>query len=63
MTREREMKKESMYVLYDGDEVIGIGTARELAKQRGVTVNTIRRYATPSYHKRCVRIQAERVEL
>ena len=57
------MKKESMYVLYDGDEVIGIGTARELAKQRGVTVKTIRSYATPSYHKRRGRLQAERVEL
>ena len=57
------MKKEPMYVLYDGDEVIGIGTARELAKQRGVTVKTIRSYATPSYHKRRGRLQAERVEL
>lgn len=55
------MKKEPTYVLYDGDEVIGIGTAQELAKQRGVAVKTITYYASPNCRKRAGRYQAEKV--
>lgn len=55
------MKKEPTYVLYDGDEVIGIGTAQELAKQRGVSVKTIIYYASPDCHRKAGRLQAERV--
>ena len=40
------------YVLYKGEEVIGIGTAKELAKQHGINEQTVRFYATPSHMRR-----------
>ena len=55
------MSKEPIYVLYYGDEVVGIGTAHELAKQRNVATRTIRYYASNQCRKRGGRIQAERV--
>lgn len=55
------MTKEPIYVLYYGDEVVGIGTAHELAKQRNVATRTIRYYASNQCRKRGGRIQAERV--
>lgn len=45
------MAREPIYVLYQGDEVVDIGTARELAERRGVRPDTIRSYATKSYRK------------
>ena len=44
------MKKE--YALYKGDELLGIGTAEELARMRNVRVNTILYMRTPTYRKR-----------
>lgn len=40
------------YALYKGDEIIGIGTAKELAEKLGIKPETIRWYATPSQEKR-----------
>lgn len=40
------------YALYKGDEIIGIGTAKELAEKLGIKPETIRWYATPSQKKR-----------
>lgn len=40
------------YVLYQGDEVIDIGTAEELAKRRDVKPSTIYHYSTQAYRKR-----------
>lgn len=40
------------YVLYKGDEVLGVGTANELAKRFGVTPQTIANYATESHRLR-----------
>lgn len=46
------MRRKATYVLYRGDEVLDIGTADELAKRRGVTINTIYFYATDTYRDR-----------
>lgn len=38
--------------LYKGDELIGIGSAKELADLMGVSESSIRFYGSPSYQKR-----------
>ena len=40
------------YALYRGDDLLGIGTAVELAELIGVKEDTIKWYATPSARKR-----------
>ena len=40
------------YALYKGDELLGIGTVKELAQQFNVTPGTIRWYGFPTYQKR-----------
>ena len=37
------------YALYKGDELLSIGTTKELAELRGVAQNTILYYSYPSY--------------
>lgn len=52
-------------MLYLGDEVVDIGTARELAERRGVRPETIRFYSMESYKKRVTddsHVIAERVD-
>ncbi len=44
------MEKE--YALYRGDDMVDMGTITELAQRRGVKVNTIRYYGTPTYQSR-----------
>lgn len=39
------------YTLYKGDMIIAEGTVKEIAKQTGLAVNTIRFYASPTYEK------------
>lgn len=41
-----------MYALYKGDDLLGIGTLAEIAAERGVKVDTIYFYKSPSYRKR-----------
>ena len=59
------MTDTTTYVLYRGDEVLDVGTAREIAERRGVRPETIRFYCTASYRKRIRngdrRLVAERV--
>lgn len=43
---------EACYALYRGDQFIDIGTAKELAEKRGISVKSLRYKATPTYHKR-----------
>lgn len=54
------------YVLYQGDEVVDIGTADELAERRDVKPSTIYHYSTQAYRKRIKgqdnRLLAVRVE-
>lgn len=40
------------YAIWKGDECIAIGTAKELAKRFGVTVKTIRWWASPAAKRR-----------
>lgn len=44
------MEKE--YALYKGDELLGIGTLTELAKQRNVKEETIYYYSMPAYQRK-----------
>ncbi|WP_074389221.1 hypothetical protein [Streptococcus suis] len=43
---------EKEYALYKGDELLGMGTAHELADLLNVKVETIHFYSTPTYQKR-----------
>ena len=40
------------YVLYKGEEIVGIGTADELSRQLGLRPQTIRSYSSPSHMRR-----------
>ena len=40
------------YALYKGEELIAMGTKREIAEQLGVSVNSISHYGTPVYARR-----------
>lgn len=40
------------YALYKGDELLSVGTIKELAKQFNVGERTILFYMTPTYQKR-----------
>jgi hypothetical protein len=46
------MSREKFYALYKGDEVIAIGTLKELGKLLNVSPRTIFFYSTPTYRKR-----------
>lgn len=46
------MSREKFYALYKGDEIIAIGTLKELAKLLNVAPRTIYFYSTPTYRKR-----------
>jgi hypothetical protein len=40
------------YALYKGEDFLGIGTAEQLAERLGVTIKTIRWYASPACKRR-----------
>ena len=40
------------YALYKGEEIIAMGTKREIAEQLGVSASTIGYYGTPVYARR-----------
>ena len=40
------------YVLYKGEEVLGVGTADELSRRLGLHPQTIRSYSSPSHMRR-----------
>lgn len=44
--------KEKTFALYKGEEFIDIGTAKEIAKRRGVTPKFIKYLSTPTNLKR-----------
>jgi hypothetical protein len=46
------MSAEATFAMYRGDELIDVGTKKELAKRHGVKPSTIGFRATPSYRKR-----------
>lgn len=47
------------YALYDGDEFITIGTAKEIADELGVKETTIKRLRCPSVQKWSKKILVE----
>ena len=42
----------SLYAVWKGDELVAMGTAKELAKQLGVKVRTIYWYVSPAAKRR-----------
>lgn len=40
------------YALYKGEELLAMGTKREIAEQLGVSVSTVGYYRTPVYARR-----------
>ena len=46
------MTKEKIFALYKGDNLLGIGTAKELARERNVNPNFIRYLSTPANLRR-----------
>ena len=40
------------YALYKGEELLAMGTKREIAKQLGVSPSTVGDYGTPVYARR-----------
>lgn len=40
------------YALYKGEEILAIGTIKEIAEKMGVKKRTIKFYLTPTYRKR-----------
>ena len=49
------------YALYKGDEIIGTGTVKELAKMLGVKPSTIAYYRTPTYINRTSETKGRRL--
>lgn len=45
-------QKEKLYALYQGDTLLCIGTVEQLAKWQGVSVDTIKFYASPKGRSR-----------
>ncbi|MBY5022162.1 hypothetical protein K6V64_09635 [Streptococcus suis] len=52
---------EKEYALYKGDELLAMGTAKELASQFGVKVSTIHFYKSLAYIKRTSEKKARRL--
>ncbi|MFM0900601.1 hypothetical protein P7J55_10145 [Streptococcus suis] len=52
---------EKEYALYKGDELLAIGTAKELADKFGVKVSTIHFYKSPAYIKRTSDVRGRRL--
>lgn len=46
------MAYRQIYAAYRGEENVADGTAEELATKLGVKPKTVRKWATPSYHRR-----------
>lgn len=42
----------ALYALYKGDDLLDVGTAREIAERRGVKPSTIQFMATPAHKRR-----------
>lgn len=46
------MSKEHEFALYEGENIIDIGTAKELATKLGVKVDWIRHMSTPAHQRK-----------
>ena len=61
------MSREAVFALYRGDELLDVGTKRELAARHGVTREYIGYMSTPSHRKRIAghedtRVMAYRID-
>lgn len=54
-------RKPNVYALYKGDDLLGIGTKKELANQLGVKISTIQFYHTPAYQSRDKNVKNRRI--
>ena len=45
-------RKKNVYALYRGDEMLGMGTADELAEKLGIKRETVLWLSTPAAHRR-----------
>lgn len=48
-----------VYALYKGDDILSIGTKKELAKNLNVDIKTITYYVSSAYKDRCKNISPE----
>lgn len=53
---------EKLYALYRGDEIVAVGTAKQLAERQGVSPKTIRWYASETAAKRSLKMRAYEIE-
>ena len=44
--------RSALFALYKGDELLDVGTVREIAGRRGVKPGTIHYYAHPAYQRK-----------
>ena len=51
------------FALYKGDELLAMGTKREIAEKLGISVRSVPCYGTPSYAKRTSENARRLVEL
>lgn len=51
------------YALYKGDELLAMGTKREIAEQLGVSPSTVGYYGTPVYARRTTERGRKLVEI
>lgn len=51
------------YALYKGEEIVAMGTKREIAEQLGISVHAVTCYGTPSYARRTSENARRLVEL
>lgn len=51
-TKRRHVYQDDIFAIYQGDEVVFIGTRNECAKELDVARTTITYYASPSHHAR-----------
>ena len=57
------MNKEKTYALYKGEELLAMGTKKELAELLNIKVETISFYGTPAYKKRTNGAKSRRLVL
>ena len=55
------MVRPSQYALYKGDDLLALGTMKEIAKKRGVTVKTLVFMRSPAYKRRTSEQNAQRL--
>ena len=48
------IKQQKLFCAYRGDELLSIGTVKELAEEMGVTENSVRFMKSPTYHARAL---------